>query len=565
MSEASSVTNTFTATLSLTDERSLSTSVSGHEGSRSITSTDSVLFVTNTITGTESFNQTLTRTADSPTTSCSSEVTRSRSSSDVVIEMFHMAADLEVATTAAAVVSFGIVLVGGMAPTVRTDASVLTLLMQVTPCQSTDRVLTQVEMFTNRDQSGGRSVYGLSPFWDFGLLIACYANIAVLVVFFWLYSGLVLLAAERAQMLEVELAVQQSYGTKSEADIDDEQEAAKLKRKGIFREWRRSTIEVAEQWRFPAIPLRVAEMLLPGTTFCAVGYLLTAPENASGLPAGAAIAVVIAVLLGFVGYLHVRIVPCLKYVPVHHPLLIPDAVSPYRSRLWVARLIPTYRWEPHRLRAGFGIMYDSMSKPYVRYRALDIALALSYSGMSALGTFGTGLSCVIGCGWMTLSMILAGLMTATHSLYRLPLDRFWVPCKHAVFAVMCCLKTTGINVPSALYFVQFAMMLIRLVYGVWVRYEEHRITEIEKAIAQPSLSLREEEWGSMISSDDVSDLDGRSTIMTVIMKEMSPPLDASASVIVAAPAPTPPTRAPPQPTRIFEEEDEKDAELWNIL
>jgi hypothetical protein len=410
----------------------------------------------------------------------------------------------------------------------------------------------------------------LSPFWDFGLLIAAYANIAVFVIFFWLYGGAVLVMGERAHHAEVALAVQQSYGTKTEIEVDDEQDAAMLKRRGIFREWKRTTIEVATRMRFPSIPLRAVEILLPGTTFCAVGHLLTSPANTSGLPAGAVVAVVIAILLGFVGYLHVRIVPCLKYTPVHHPSLIADAVSPYLNRMWIARLIPTHRWEPRILRPSFGTLYDSMNQRYVRYRALDIALVLSYSGMSALSTFGTGLSCVIGCGWMTLSMVIATLMTATHELYRFPLDRVLVPCKHAIFAVMCTLKTAGVDVPSWLYYVQFTVMLSRVVYGFWVRREETRIVSIENTISQPKLDLKAEEWGSIVSSDDeVGAGDARSTLAMFDISSAAPEPDrllettSRSEAHAAVSVPIPPSRAPPLPR--VEDEREEHASIWAML
>ncbi|CUG06543.1 transmembrane protein, putative [Bodo saltans] len=582
-SDHASSTTTATVSTTVTGALSVSETITSTEGSPSMTTTNSELLETYTWSTTSSIRDTPSESKADPTKTVSSEVTKSKSSSDIFIEVFHMEITLEVATTAAAAASLGIVLIGGMAPTARSDASAQALLMQIAPCISRDRDLTVDEMMTNRDNVGGRSVYGLSPFWDFGLLIAAYANIAVFVVFFWLYGGVVLVMGERAYHAEVAAAVSQSYGTKTAIDVDDEQEAAKLRRKGIFREWSRTTVEVASRLRFPSIPLRVVEVLLPGTTFCAVGYLLTAPSNTSGLPAGAVIAVVGTILLGFVGYLHVRIVPCLKYTAVHHPLLIPDAVSPYRSRLWIARLIPTHRWEPHILRPSFGTLYDSMNERYVRYRTLDIGLVLSYSGMSALSTFGTGLSCIIGCGWMTLSMVIAALMTATHEMYRLPLDRVLVPFKHIIFAIICSLKTAGVEVPSWLYYVQFGVLLIRVAYGFWVKHEENRIVAIEAAVAQQptSLDVRAEEWGSLVSSDDdeVGAGDARSTLAMFDLAAEAPrrdksdirstasrrsammqtPPDAAVSVAILPPYWPPPTL----PRAEFEREEH--AAIWEVL
>lgn len=496
---------------------------------------------------------------ESPSSTTSEDVTPSKSSSDVFVDVFKMGAVQEVAVTIGAVASLGIVAVGGMSPSARSDASVQVLLMQVSSCKSRDVDLTVSEMQEYRSQNGGRSIYGLNPFWDYGFLIAAYSNIAMMAVFFWLYGGVILFFSERAYHDGIAAAIRMSYGAKSEAEVDEEQEAAQMKRRGIFREWRRTTIEVAQQGRFPAVPLRVVEVLLPGTMFCSVGFLLTSSKDTSGLPAGVAIAFVLGILLGFVGYLHVRIAPTLRYVPVHHPLLIPDAVSPYRRRLWIARLIPTHRWEPSILRAPFGCLYDSMSEEYLRYRVVDMGLVLSYAGMSAMSTFGTGLSCVVGCGWMTLSMAIAAVMTATHGLYRLPLDRVITPVKHILFAVICCLKTVGSDVHPALTYAQFGLIILRVLYGVWVKREEQRIIDIEAALANP-MDLRGEEWSSIASSsDDVAVAlpeAGRTTILE---------LSSSSSDDDNSPKPHKPPPPPMNRARVQVFDDGEDAAIWGVL
>lgn len=362
------------------------------------------------------------------------------------------------------------------------------MLLQVSSCRSSERDPTIAELFAAREKTGGVTKFVVSPFWNSGLLIAAYGNVAFLVLGAWMYSGVVLILSERARRAQYARAVALSYGQETLDDVENAEHQERQKLKGIRRAWHPLTIEYAAWLKFPGFAVRLAEVLVPGSVYCAVGFLLVGDEtdeNSSGYSSALAIIAALVYILSIAVFIRFRLRPCVSCTE------FPKASDhdAARRRLFcykadaLDRWVPTHGWEPADLRRAFGELFDGMQPRFVYHRVVETAVACWIGGLCAFASFGFGLSCTISCAVMALSLLMWAILIAYHKYHRLPLDRVLIPVLLIIFVAMLGLKALGNDTPEGGVVVVFVGIVCRVVYGFWIEWEETRLRAVAAHLA----------------------------------------------------------------------------------
>ncbi|CUI14489.1 membrane-associated protein, putative [Bodo saltans] len=226
--------------------------------------------------------------------------------------------------------------------------------------------------------------------------------------------------------------------------------------------------DMAATLRFPAVSIRVSDLLLPGIMYSALAAFWSWKDGAVAAGVFGAIVIVVTVVALEYFYAVRHVLPqCdyAKYDSLHYP-----------TGHWLEGkyLFPTGQWYPREVRSRFWPMMGPYVPGRTWVRVVTICLALLLAALAAMAASGVG--CVPGAWTVGILHIAVAIVLIFLKPFRVPSDALLGPLGTAIVGVAWCLKATGDeyadgvsdDITTAMALVQ----VVRTVIGLWVQWRE---------------------------------------------------------------------------------------------
>jgi hypothetical protein len=327
----------------------------------------------------------------------------------------------------------------------------------------------------------GVSAYAMSVFYDHGALAMVVGNIGLAIALFLLHWSCVTFAARC-------VSSSRFFASRDNAS---------------------STL------RFPALSMRVAEFLMPGTMFASFLCFWSA-DNGSGewIAGGFGVMAVVVALVAAQGAYWRVVAPTVRFERFPHEFYLTAG-----SRLEATLMYPSGHWRPSAVRSRVSPLMNAFVPHREWTRTLLTMLSLMLGAVSGMATYGVG--CHTGAWVAGLAHLVAGFALAVLRPYRVQWEQWMSPLLTALVGLTCMLKATGDASLSAASDSMTAaaalLQIVRTVVALWIQYREVQWSVlVVAAVPVPPTKLGAE------SHDDRKD--GFSA-MNLPHDVMEPPLD----------------------------------------
>jgi hypothetical protein len=282
----------------------------------------------------------------------------------------------------------------------------------------------------------GVSAYAMSVFYDHGALAMVVGNIGLAVALFLVHWSCVTFAAR---------CVSSSRFFASRDDAS-------------------STL------RFPALSMRVAEFLMPGTMFASFLCFWSA-DNGSGewIAGGFGVIAVVVALVAAQGVYWRVVAPTVRFERFPHEFYLTAG-----SRLKATLMYPSGHWRPSAVRSRVSPLMNAFVPHREWTRTLLMMLSLLLGAVSGMATYGVG--CHTGAWVAGIAHLLAGFALAVLRPYRVQWEQWMSPLLTALVGLTCMLKATGDASLSAASDSMTAaaalLQIVRTIVALWIQYRE---------------------------------------------------------------------------------------------
>jgi hypothetical protein len=231
-----------------------------------------------------------------------------------------------------------------------------------------------------------------------------------------------------------------------------------------------AALDAAVALRFPAVSIRAADFLLPGTMYAALVAFWSAERGAAAAGALGVAAVLVALVL-------LDYVCAVRYVLPRCEYELYDAAAGYRTGHWLeARLLfPAGQWQPRAVRSRFWPMMGPYVPRRTWVRVVTMSLALLLAIASGIAP-SAGAACAAS-AWVVGGVhVVAAFVLVVLRPYRVPSDAVLGPVGTLLVGAVCCLKASeaggAVAVGEGLTAAMAVAQVVRTLLGLWVQWRE---------------------------------------------------------------------------------------------